>query len=391
MVTSIIGGVQGASAAHSAAAAQQQGYQQAGTTVQNAVNQVNPNIIAAGQTAGQGVTQAAQTGAAGATTAAQQGGAATTAAAQQGSAAATTAAQQGGAAATSAASNLNTMLNPYISGGSAAMNQLSTGLAPGGAFSTPFTASMMAQYSPAYQFQLQQGNLAANRAAAAGGLTGSGGTMKALDRYNQNYAGTAFDTAANLYNTQQQNAFNRLQTVAGMGQTAATTAGAANIGAAEYGGTLGENAAQYGGTLNTGAAEYGGTLGENAAQYGGTLGTQAAQYAGNANINAVNAASQNTLTGANYLANTQIQAQNALAQGDLGAASQWNNMLGGIGTAANTIALGGMGPGGWTMGNLETNIGNMWAGGGGSGYSPNPANSLPGFKWPTIGYNQSTG
>lgn len=399
-MTSIIGGVQGASAAHNAAAAQQQGYQQAGTTVTNAVNQVNPNIIAAGQQAGTGVTNAATAAGTGATTAATAAGTGATNAATAAGTGAVNAATAAGAGATGAAGQLNTMLNPYISGGATAMGDLSSGMAPGGSLSTPFTASMMAQYSPAYQFQLQQGNLAANRAAAASGLTGSGGTMKALDRYNQNYAGTAFTNAANLYNQQQQLQFNRLQTLAGMGQTAATTAGTAGIGAAEYAGTAGTQAAQYAGTAGTQAAEYAGTAGTQAAQYAGTAGMTGAEYAGNANINATNLASSNTLSGANYLANTQIQAQNALAQGDIGAANQWNNMLGGIGTSLNQAAMLGFGSGmggttaGWGFGNIGTNLANfnsnMGGYGGGWGGGNAPPQAMPGFQWPIIGYNQGT-
>ena len=233
------------------------------------------------------------------------------------------------------------------------MGTLSDLLAPGGAMSQPFTASMMAQYSPAYQFQLQQGQQAAQRAAAAGGVTGSGGTMKALNRYAQDYAGTAFQNAANLYNQQQQLQFNRLATLAGMGQSAATTAGQAGIGAAEYAGNAGIGASQYAGNAGMGAA----------------------QYAGNAGIAANNLAASNTLSGANYLANTQVGAQQALAQGNLGAAQSWNNMLGGIGSAANTALFAGLSPtgGGWSFGNIGQNL---WGtpgkskGGGMGGWTP---------------------
>lgn len=324
LVTSVISGIQGASAAHNAANAIKQGYKQAGQTVTDAAAAVNPDILNTAATAGQGVTNAAATGATGATNAAAAGG----------------------AAATGAAQNLTSMLNPYISGGAAAMNQLSAAMGPGGSLTTPFTASMMGQYSPAYQFQLQQGTQAAQRAAAAQGLTGSGGTAKALQRYTQDYAGTAFGNAANLYNQQNQMIYNRLAGVAGMGQGAATTAGQAGIGAAEYAGSLGEGAAQYAGNLNTGAA----------------------QWAGGANINARNLTAQNTLSAANYLANTQIGGQQAIAQGDLGAASQWNNMLSGAGSAANSALMLGMpsggGGGGWSFSNIPGNVGNMLGGGG---------------------------
>jgi hypothetical protein len=314
IITSILGGIQGASASHDAAAALQTGYKQAGQTVTGAVQQVNPDILAAAKQAGIDLTGAAQTAGTGATTAAQTAG----------------------TGATGAASQFANLLSPYMQGGNAAMGQLTAGIAPGGQFSQPFTASMMGQYSPAYQFQLQQGQQAAQRAAAAQGLTGSGGTMKALNRYSQDYANTAFGSAANLYNTQQTNAFNRLATLASGGQAAAGMAGQAGQQAAEYAGTLGSQAAQYAGTLGTGAA----------------------QWAGAQNIGATNLASSNTLSGANYLANTQIGAQQALAQGDLGAAAQWNNMLGGLGQAGNAIALGGMSPTGgpWSWGNIGTNI-----------------------------------
>ena len=332
LVTSIIGGFQGASAAHNAAGALQKGYGQAGTTVTNAVNQVNPGIIDTAATAGQGVTTAA--GAAGT--------------------GATTAAGTGAAGATSAADTLTGYLSPYMTAGSTAAAGLT-------AASQPFTASMMSQYSPAYQLQLQQGQQAAARQASAMGVTGSGGTAKALQQYAQNYSGTAFSNAANIYN---QN-FQRLATVAGMGQSAATTAGQAGLQAAEYGGTLGENAAQY----------------------AGTAGMTGAEYAGNADINAENLTAQNTLSGAGYLANTQIGAQQALAQGDLGAASAWNGMLGGIGSAANTLALGGLGTnasGGlsWSPSNLATNL---WGGGSGGGGGNPYANSPGSNTWTPYG------
>lgn len=306
LVTSIIGGIQGASASHHAADELTKGYTQAGQTVTQAAADVNPQILQTAAEAGQGVTGAAQT--------AGQG--------------VTTAAGTAGTGATTAAQKFADLLNPYISTGATAAGQLTDA-------AKPFTADMMAKYSPAYQFQLQQGLQAANRAAAAGGMTGAGGTQKSLQRYAQDYAGTAFTNASNLYN---QN-FNRLKSLADMGQTAATTAGEAGQQAAEYAGTAGMQGAEY----------------------AGNAGMRGAEYAGNTAINARNLASGNTLSAANYLANTQIGARQAQAQGDLGAAGQWNNMLSGVGSAANTLAFAGMGgaPGtqsGWHMGNIGTNI-----------------------------------
>lgn len=308
LVTSIIGGVQGASASHHAADYMQKGYAQAGDTVNQAVEGVNPDILKTAAESGEGVTTAANT-------------------AGQGM---TTAASTAGTGATSAAEKLTGYLDPYMSVGATAAGQL-------GDAAKPFTADMMAKYSPAYQFQLKQGEQAAARAAAAAGVGGSGGTMKSAMRYAQDYAGTAFKNANDIYG---QN-FTRLATLADMGRSAATTAGQGGLQAAEYAGTAGMQGAEY----------------------AGNAGMRGAEYAGTANINARNLASSNTLSGANYLANTQIGSAQAHASGDLGAAASWNNMLGGIGTAANTIAMGGFGAdGGWSTANLGKNIGKTWGG-----------------------------
>ena len=76
---------------------------------------------------------------------------------------------------------------------------------------TPSTAEPYADFykSPDYQFRLQEGEKAINRAAAARGLWNSGATIKSLDRFNQGEAAGAFDTYAN-----------RLASLAGVGQTA---------------------------------------------------------------------------------------------------------------------------------------------------------------------------
>ena len=273
LLTSVIGGIQGSSASHNAANSLSAGYNTAGQTVTQAAAGVNPGIAAAGTAAGAGVTGAAGTAAAGANQAA--------AAAQQG-------------------------VSPYTSTGAQAANQLATGLAPGGALNKPFDASMMEQNDPGYQFQLQQGQQAMQRQAAAGGSLNAGGTDKAIEQYSQGTAASDYNNAFNQYQTQQQNTFNRLATTAGMGQQGA-----------EFAGTTGVGASEYGGTLNTGAQ----------------------QFAGTANMNSTDLAASNTMGAANYLGNTQIGAGQAQAQGDLNSASAWNGMLGGIGSTANALAF----------------------------------------------------
>lgn len=103
---------------------------------------------------------------------------------------------------------------------------------------------------PGYQFQLGEGLKALQRSAAARGTLLTGGTLKGLNQYAQDYANTAY-----------QNAFNRNLGVAQLGLGAAGSLG--NLGAA-YGRSA---AGLYGDLGNAGAA---GTIGQ-ANQWGGLL------------------------------------------------------------------------------------------------------------------------
>lgn len=317
IVTSIIGGIQGASASHNAANALQQGYGQAGSTVTNAANTQDPLILAAAQNAAQGVSGAGQ-------------GVANTANAGANSITGTAAQSLAG-------------LNPYTSAGATAANQLSAATAPGGTYSTPFNASMMEQNDPGYQFRIAQGDQAAQRLAAAGGNLGSGGTLKALTQYGQNAASSEYNNAFNQYQTQQNNSFNRLATLAGMGQ----------------------QAGEFGAGLQTGAATN--AAGLQLAGANSNLGAR--EWAGGANIGAQNLSSSNALSAANFLANSQIGSAKGLAAGDIGAANSWNQMLGGIGSAGNAILTGGM------SGLLPGQNGVGW-GGGATALGPNSSNGF---------------
>ena len=68
--------------------------------------------------------------------------------------------------------------------------------------------------SPGYQFRLNQGLNAVQKSAAARGLLGSGGTMKALNDYAQGQASSEFENYAN-----------RLAAMAGIGQTSTNQTG----------------------------------------------------------------------------------------------------------------------------------------------------------------------
>lgn len=129
-----------------------------------------------------------------------------------------------------------------------------------GSLNTPFSADMMKQYSPAYQFQMQQGQQGVlNQAAGSSGAL-SGAALKDLTSFNQGYANTAFNNAFNQYQTQQNNTFGRLSDIAHLGQAAASNQA---TGASSFAGSIG-NSAQ-----NVGTALAGGTVGSANALAGG--------------------------------------------------------------------------------------------------------------------------
>lgn len=94
-----------------------------------------------------------------------------------------------------------------------------------GSLNAPFTADMMQQYSPAYQFQREQGMQGTLNGSSTGQGALSGAAQQALVGFNQNLANTAFGNAFNQYQTQQGNTYSRLAGIAQLGQTAAANTG----------------------------------------------------------------------------------------------------------------------------------------------------------------------
>lgn len=88
-----------------------------------------------------------------------------------------------------------------------------------GSLMLPFKPTDL-QNEPGYQFGLKQGEDSINRAASAGGRLLSGATLKALNRYNQDYAGTKYNEAFNRDLAQKQNIYNMLSGQSGTGQVA---------------------------------------------------------------------------------------------------------------------------------------------------------------------------
>lgn len=85
------------------------------------------------------------------------------------------------------------------------------------------------EQDPGYQFRLNEGTKALQASAAARGGLNSGATLKALTRYGQDYGASEYDKAYNRFNNDQSARFNRLSSIAGIGQTANNTM--ANAGA----------------------------------------------------------------------------------------------------------------------------------------------------------------
>lgn len=108
---------------------------------------------------------------------------------------------------------------PYANLGSQASGLLSKGLADG-SLTRGFN---MADFNadPGYAFRKQQGMDGIQSSAAASGGLLSGATLKALNGYNSDLASQEYQNAYNRFGNDQANAFNRLATTTGIGQSAA--------------------------------------------------------------------------------------------------------------------------------------------------------------------------
>jgi hypothetical protein len=105
---------------------------------------------------------------------------------------------------------------PYREAGELALNKL----IPLATEYTPFGMEQF-QADPGYGFRLSEGQKALERSAAARGNLLSGGTGKALTRYGQEMGSQEYQNAFNRYQAERQARLNPLQSLAGVGQTAA--------------------------------------------------------------------------------------------------------------------------------------------------------------------------
>jgi hypothetical protein len=130
------------------------------------------------------------------------------------------------------------------------------------------------QLAPNYAFQLQQGQMANQRAANMGGGSLGGNALRGLQDYTQNYAAGAYQNAFNNFQGQRTNIYNTLASIAGIGQTSQQQA---NQAASSYGTAAGNIA------TNLANTQTGLITGAGAAQAAGQVG--AANAYGNAASN----------------------------------------------------------------------------------------------------------
>lgn len=118
-----------------------------------------------------------------------------------------------------------TDLMPWMNAGRSQLPWLQAGAQPGGWAVRPFTLQDF-QASPSYQFNLDQGMQAINKAAAARGNYYAPQTLQDVAKFSQGLASNEYLNAYNMFNQNQANQWNREFALAGTGQNAAAQTGA---------------------------------------------------------------------------------------------------------------------------------------------------------------------
>ncbi len=131
---------------------------------------------------------------------------------------------------------------PWRVAGGNALTQLSQRMAPGGDLMRNFAMSDF-QEDPGYQFRLAEGQKGLNNSLTARGMALSGAALKATTNYNQGAASQEFGNAFARYKGNQEGQYNKLASLAGVGQIAANQNGSS---AMQLGSSVG-NALMYNG------------------------------------------------------------------------------------------------------------------------------------------------
>ena len=121
------------------------------------------------------------------------------------------------------------------------------------------------------KFGLDEGNKAIRRMLGASGMSRSGSAVKALTRFNSDYAGSKAGESRNRFLQDQDVTFNRLAGVSGVGQT--STAQTAQLGA-NMANNVGQNIIGAGNARGAAAIAGSNAMGAPLAQVGSTLQTK---------------------------------------------------------------------------------------------------------------------
>lgn len=159
---------------------------------------------------------------------------------------------------------------PWVDAGTGAIGQIQSDMANGvyhdwtGKFNAP--DSVTEQNDPGFQFRLAEGQKALERSAAAkGGLT-TGGTLKALTQYGQDFGSNEYShvydrvfqqyqQGYNEFNANQTNRFNRYAAISGVGQmTSAQQGQLGQQASTNVNNILSTDAANQGQQINNAAA-----------------------------------------------------------------------------------------------------------------------------------------
>ncbi len=189
---------------------------------------------------------------------------------------------------------------PWRTAGGAAVTQLSGHLGPNGDWTKNFGAADF-QADPGYQFRLEQGAKALERAGAARGSQLSGAQLKGLTDYNSGMASQEYGNAYNRFMNNRSSQYNMLSNLAGLGQTSTGQVGQLGAGVANNMGNNLMDAATVAG--NAGMA--------NAVAWGSALNNLGNQW-------------------------QQYQYMNNMGgMGGMNAANPWSNMSGNVGMTDN--------------------------------------------------------
>lgn len=123
-------------------------------------------------------------------------------------------------------------MTPWRESGVKALGQIDAGMVQGGEFNRDFTLADF-NADPGLAFRMQQGRDAVEGSAARRGGLLSGGTLKALTNYGQEFGSQEYGKAYDRFNNNMTTRFNRLSSVAGNGQTATGQIGAMGTAATQ--------------------------------------------------------------------------------------------------------------------------------------------------------------